>query len=113
MAKEEWGTKRTCPNCGTRFYDLNKNDPCQCIDCAHEWVPEPILKTKQPIVAVEEEPKKLLAKDSEDADTLEDDIDIDIDIDEDDEDVLGDASLDDDDDEEVAAIVDTSLSSDD
>nr|WP_202899649.1 FYDLN acid domain-containing protein [Kordiimonas gwangyangensis] len=22
MAKPEWGTKRTCPKCGTRFYDL-------------------------------------------------------------------------------------------
>ena len=23
MAKEEWGTKRTCPDTGKRFYDLN------------------------------------------------------------------------------------------
>ena len=26
MAKEEWGTKRICPETGKRFYDLN-NDP--------------------------------------------------------------------------------------
>ena len=26
MAKEEWGTKRVCPETGKRFYDLN-NDP--------------------------------------------------------------------------------------
>ncbi|MBA4050305.1 MAG: TIGR02300 family protein, partial [Erythrobacter sp.] len=26
MAKPEWGTKRTCPKCGTRFYDLGKED---------------------------------------------------------------------------------------
>jgi len=26
MAKEEWGVKRTCPETGKRFYDLN-NDP--------------------------------------------------------------------------------------
>ena len=25
MAKEEWGTKRVCPNTGKRFYDLNNN----------------------------------------------------------------------------------------
>ena len=25
MAKEEWGTKRICPDTGKRFYDLNKN----------------------------------------------------------------------------------------
>ena len=25
MAKEEWGTKRICPETGKRFYDLNNN----------------------------------------------------------------------------------------
>ena len=25
MAKEEWGTKRVCPDTGKRFYDLNNN----------------------------------------------------------------------------------------
>ncbi len=25
MAKEEWGTKRVCPETGKRFYDLNAN----------------------------------------------------------------------------------------
>lgn len=25
MAKEEWGTKRVCPETGKRFYDLNKD----------------------------------------------------------------------------------------
>ena len=25
MPKEEWGTKRLCPDTGKRFYDLNKN----------------------------------------------------------------------------------------
>lgn len=25
MPKEEWGTKRTCPTTGKRFYDLNRN----------------------------------------------------------------------------------------
>ncbi len=105
MVKAEWGTKRTCPNCGTRFYDLKKEDPCVCIDCGHEWVPEPILKTKQPIIAVQEEKKPEAES--------EEDINEDVDIDEDEDDVLGDASLDDDDDEEVAAMVDTSLSEDD
>ncbi len=48
MVKEKWGTKRTCPKCGTRFYDLGKENPVVCIDCANEWVPEPILKSRQP-----------------------------------------------------------------
>ena len=31
MPKDEWGTKRVCPKCGERFYDLNKDPitgPC-------------------------------------------------------------------------------------
>ena len=27
MVKPEWGAKRTCPKCSTRFYDLGKDDP--------------------------------------------------------------------------------------
>ncbi len=49
MAKPEWGTKRTCPNCGTRFYDLGNDDPVICIECGNKWSPEPVLKSKQPI----------------------------------------------------------------
>lgn len=47
VTKAEWGTKRQCPKCGTRFYDLQKDDPVTCINCAYSWVPEPILKSKQ------------------------------------------------------------------
>jgi uncharacterized protein (TIGR02300 family) len=49
MAKPEWGTKRACPKCGTRFYDLGKEDPVACIECGETWSPEPVLKSKQPI----------------------------------------------------------------
>ena len=44
MAKPEWGTKRTCPKCGERFYDLGKDDPVSCIECGESWSPEPVLK---------------------------------------------------------------------
>lgn len=47
MIKPEWGTKRQCPKCATRFYDLMQDDPVTCINCGHSWVPEPILKSKQ------------------------------------------------------------------
>ncbi|MFN4039697.1 MAG: TIGR02300 family protein [Erythrobacter sp.] len=57
MAKPEWGTKRTCPNCGTRFYDLGKEDPVTCIECGNTWSPEPVLKSKQPIPFEEAEKK--------------------------------------------------------
>ena len=49
MVKPEWGTKRTCPKCSTRFFDLGNDNPVHCIECANEWVPEPILKSKQPL----------------------------------------------------------------
>ncbi len=49
MAKPEWGTKRTCVKCGTRFFDLTKEDPVTCISCGHAWLPEPVLKSKQPM----------------------------------------------------------------
>ena len=32
MANEKWGTKRACPKCTTRFYDLSK-DPMTCPAC--------------------------------------------------------------------------------
>ena len=49
MVKPEWGTKRTCPKCSTRFYDLGNEDPVHCINCGTEWIPEPVLKSKQPL----------------------------------------------------------------
>ena len=60
MVKPEWGTKRTCPKCATRFYDLGKDDPVTCIECGVNWQPEPILKSKQPLPfeQVKAEPKK-------------------------------------------------------
>jgi hypothetical protein len=49
MVKAEWGTKRTCPKCAARFYDLGKEDPVTCIECGTAFVPEPVLKSKQPM----------------------------------------------------------------
>lgn len=67
MAKPEWGTKRSCPKCGERFYDLGKDEPVTCIECGEEWSPEPVLKSKQPI-PFEEEKKKEKETDSDLAD---------------------------------------------
>ena len=49
MVKAEWGAKRTCPKCSTRFYDLGNDEPVTCIECGAQWVPEPVLKSKQPL----------------------------------------------------------------
>ena len=83
MVKPEWGTKRSCPKCGTRFYDLGKDDPVHCIECNSEWYPEPVLKTKQPIPYEEAIEKKQ----EPDSDLADDDLDIDEDDDSPDNDV--------------------------
>ena len=92
MAKPEWGTKRTCPKCGERFYDLGKDDPVSCIECGETWSPEPVLKSKQPIPFEEAEKKKDADADADlggddDLDDLEDIEDIDEDSDSPDNDV--------------------------
>ena len=62
MVKPEWGTKRTCPKCSTRFYDLGKDNPVHCVACEHEFVPEPVLKSKQPMPF--EAPAAVVAKET-------------------------------------------------
>lgn len=79
MVKPEWGTKRTCPKCATRFYDLGKDEPVSCIECGNEWTPEPVLKSKQPLPFEEAPQKPAPAAETEKAD--DDDLDIDIDED--------------------------------
>ena len=33
MPKAEWGKKIVCPECNTKFYDLNKKYPVECPGC--------------------------------------------------------------------------------
>ena len=66
MVKPEWGAKRTCPKCSTRFYDLGNDNPVHCIECHNEWVPEPVLKSKQPVAEADLEAEELaIAEDEE------------------------------------------------
>ncbi len=46
MAKQEWGTKRLCPNCGTRYYDM-QHEPIVCPRCGAAFDPEALLKTRR------------------------------------------------------------------
>jgi uncharacterized protein (TIGR02300 family) len=84
MAKPEWGAKHGCPKCGTRFYDLGKDDPVTCIECGYNWAPEPVLKSKQPIPYEEVKEK---VSEVADVDLAEEDLDIDDDGDSPDNDV--------------------------
>jgi len=80
VVKPEWGTKRTCPKCGTRFYDLEKDDPVSCIECGTAWEPDPVLKSKQPLPF--DAPKKEVPEKDVDSDLSDDDLDIDEDAEE-------------------------------
>lgn len=81
MVKPEWGTKRTCPKCGTRFYDLTKDEPVTCIECGNNWYPEAVLKSKQPLPY--DAPKAdVEGKPADDTALADDDLDIDVDTDE-------------------------------
>ena len=56
MAKPEWGTKRICPSCGARYYDLMR-DPVVCPKCGTPFDPEAFLKARRsrPAAPVEKE----------------------------------------------------------
>ena len=90
MPKEEWGTKRLCPHCATRFYDLN-NDPMTCPACGAEFTLESLTSGRARSLISE----KTAARDTDQND-LVDDEDLDDDADSGD---LDDDLLDDDDDD--------------
>ena len=65
MAKPEWGTKRICPSCGARYYDLRK-DPPVCPSCGTTFDPEALLKSRRARPAPVEEVVKKAPVESED-----------------------------------------------
>jgi len=46
VAKPEWGTKRVCQSCGTRFYDL-LHVPCLCPKCKSVVETEVVFKPRR------------------------------------------------------------------
>ena len=98
MVNPAWGTKRACPKCNTRFYDLGNDDPVTCINCGTVWVPESMLKSKQPLPF--ETTAKPAVKTNEDGEIIEaDDEDLDVSEDAEEPDVdIGD-------DEDLAVVV--------
>jgi uncharacterized protein (TIGR02300 family) len=46
VAKTEWGLKRICPSCGTRYYDMKKNPPV-CPSCGKAFDAESHLRTRK------------------------------------------------------------------
>ncbi|MGP1394170.1 MAG: TIGR02300 family protein [Inquilinaceae bacterium] len=122
MAKPEWGAKRICHSCGTRYYDMRR-DPVICPKCGAEYDPEAFLKSRRTRSAAADEPvgrpaaKKKTAKvavisDDVETDDADDDLD---DTDDDDDDLDADADaldlkkldddLDEDDDEPASPVI--------
>ena len=107
MAKPEWGLKRTCLSCSTRFYDMTKV-PIVCPSCEAVFDPEAVLRPRRsraPVEAPKPVPAKVKAPEDDDSD--DDDLKIegaddvaDLD-DDDDDDALEDTSDLGEDDEDV------------
>lgn len=98
MPKEEWGVKRVCPKCATRFYDL-QNDPMTCPACEVSFDVASLTQQKTRSAAPEKEVK---AEEPAPVDDLEEAVVLD--DEEDTADDIGDDLLDEDDDDETVTL---------
>ena len=93
MPKDEWGVKRVCPSCSTRFYDLQR-DPMTCPNCGATFDLESLLSKKGATVRPdkkEPEPAPVSASNENDDEVV---------LDDGDDDEIEDDLLDDDDDDD-------------
>ena len=121
MAKPEWGKKRICTYCNTKYYDLNKS-PIICPSCGAEFNPNDYLKSKKgknvPLKALVEDDNDL-TKDIENIDDIEIDNDSEVvsdddpllEINKEDQNVIADDEIDMD--EDVSFIDDDEITEDD
>jgi len=121
MAKPEWGKKRICPYCNTKYYDLNKSSII-CPSCGAEFNPNDYLKSKKgknvPLKASVEDDNDL-TKDIENIDDIEIDNDSEVvsdddpllEINKEDQNVIADDEIDMD--EDVSFIDDDEITEDD
>jgi uncharacterized protein (TIGR02300 family) len=75
VVKPGLGTKRVCPNCGARYYDLNREGGPVCPKCGTAFDPEALLKTRRTRAPapVEEEAAEPMAEEEIDADVENED----------------------------------------
>ena len=77
MAKPEWGKKRICLACNTKYYDFNKS-PIICPSCGSEFDPDIYLKSrkgKNLSTKVVSEKKQNMSEDMTNIDDIETDTD--------------------------------------
>jgi len=96
MPKEEWGTKRLCPETGKRFYDLNAT-PIISPYTGNEVSVE-TGKTRTMVADEADAQTKKMDESQEEDDLILDDDDDDADVD------LGDDVLDDDDEDDTVSL---------
>ncbi len=88
MPKPEWGVKRTCASCSTRFYDLAR-DPIVCPECGATFEIEALTRPRRsrPSPRPEGAKKVVVVEDAEDAVVDDEDEDVVLaDVDDDDDD---------------------------
>ncbi|MGB5871051.1 MAG: TIGR02300 family protein [Albidovulum sp.] len=93
MPKDEWGVKRLCPHCASRFYDLRR-DPMTCPECAQVFSAESLSTQRSRSALVEKAAIKEAAAETDADDLIEEpeleddgsDVDLDDDLLEDDDD---------------------------
>src|SRR6266849_6121517 len=81
LIKPDLGTKRVCPSCAARFYDLQKR-PIECPKCAYTFEPETLLKQRRarvpeppkPVVVAEPEDEEVEEAEDEEVEEDEDDV---------------------------------------
>lgn len=83
MPKDEWGVKRLCPHCASRFYDLRR-DPMTCPECGHAFSAESLVASRGRAMIAE---KAVVKERDLDLDDLAEDTDLeetgDVEIDDD------------------------------
>jgi uncharacterized protein (TIGR02300 family) len=114
VARLEWGTKRICPTCGTRYYDLLR-EPVICPKCDTPYDPEAFLKSRRarPAASVEKEIQPVGAEDvdpdleTEEADVVEEEEETVVleEAEEEDEELLEDASELGEDEDDMAEVI--------
>jgi len=112
VVKSEWGTKRTCQDCGTKFYDMRRAE-IVCPKCEAVFEIAAPKPRRAPAAAKAPEETKVVAvaakvKDAELADddvNLDDLAEVDDDDDDDDEDMIEDTTDLGDDDDDMAEVI--------
>jgi uncharacterized protein (TIGR02300 family) len=74
LVKADLGTKRACPSCNARFYDLAKR-PIECPKCGFSYEPEALFKQRRSRAAETADAGAINAADTEDEDEEDEDED--------------------------------------